>query len=288
VWGCFGEEKMKVLIIGVGGVGGYLAYKLIKCGYNIDVWATEKTNEKIKKDGLIIQDVDKKEIVYPNVRIEGIYDVIFITTKSYSLDEVLKTIKSHYNKDTRIVPILNGVGHFEKFKNIDAKVVKACIYILSNKEDINFIYKKTNLFYLCVEDDKILKELFNKCDLKVKFSDKIEKDIWKKYLFISVFATLQSFYQKPTGWIMENKIDEVEKFIDEVIKIARDFGIDLASEKEKVLNQARNIPYNSKMSMQLDFERGNKTEVDNITGFLAKRSEFIRKYYEGLKKNGNF
>lgn len=280
---------MKILIVGVGGVGGYLAYKLIKCGYDIDVFATSKTNEMIRKNGLKVIDVDKEDTVFPNVGIKGVYDVIFITTKAYHLDKVLEEIKGHYNIHTRIVPVLNGIGHFEKFKNINAKFIKACIYILSNKADINVIHKKTSLFYLCLEDDEVLKNLFKPCrDLRVKFSKEIDKDIWKKYLFISTFATLQSFYKKPTGWIMEHKREEVEKFLDEVIKIAKFYGADLKEEKEKVIKQALNIPYESKMSMQIDFEKGEKTEVDNITGFLASKSEFIKKLYEGLKLRQSF
>ncbi len=275
---------MRIAVIGIGGVGGYLAYKLIKCGFDVDVLATKETNEIIKKEGLKIIDVDKENIVFPKVGLDGVYDVIFITTKSYNLVEVLKEIKGHFDKHTRVVPILNGIGHFEKFKNLDAKLIKACIYILSNKKDKNIIYKKTPLFYLCIEDDEVMREIFKNCDLKVKFSKNIDKDIWKKYLFISTFATLQSYYQKPTGWIMEHKKDEVEKFLDEVIKIAKEEGIDLKDEKEKVIKQALNIPYESKMSMQIDFEKKYKTEVDNITGFLAKRSEFIKKYYDLLAR----
>jgi len=274
---------MRILVIGVGGVGGYLAYRLIKCGRDVTIHATQKTIEKIKKEGLKIIDVDKEDVVYPTTELNGIYDVIFVTTKSYNIDDVLPVIEKHSDKNTRVVPILNGIGHFEKFKDLKAKIIKACIYILSNKKDINVIYKKTPLFYLCVEDDEIIKKVFDGCDLKVKFSKEIEKDIWKKYLFISTFATLQSFYQKPTGWVMQEKRDEVEKFLDEVIKIAKTKGINLEDEKEKVIKQALNIPYESKMSMQIDFEKGQKTEVDNITGFLAKESEFINRYYERLK-----
>ncbi len=271
---------MKVAVVGVGGVGGYLAYKLIKCGVDVDILATKKTNEVIKKEGLKVIDVDKEEVVFPKVGLRGVYDVIFVTTKSYHLDEVLKEIKGHYNKNTRIVPILNGVEHFEKFKNLDAKIVKACIYILSNKIGINIIHKKTPLFYLCVEDDEVLRKIFEGCDLKVKFSKEIKRDIWKKYLFIATFATLQSYYQKPTGWIMEKKRDEVERFLDEVLRIAKEEGVDLEGEKAKVIKQALNIPYESKMSMQIDFEKNSRTEVDNITGYLAKRSKLIEKYYK--------
>ena len=265
---------MKILVIGPGGVGGYLAYKLKKCGNFVSVLGSRGEVNKLK-----IKDVDKIEEIEFD-KLDEKYDIVFVTTKSYHLDDVIKILPKFLKRESIVVPILNGVGHFEKFKNFNLK--KACIYILSNKED-DLIYKKTPLFYLCVEDDEKLRKIFKNCDLKVKFSDNIDKDIWKKYLFISTFATLQSYYQKPTGWIMEEKRDEVEKFLDEVIKIAKEKGIDLSDEKERVIKQALNIPYNSKMSMQIDFENKNKTEIDNITGFLAKKSEFINSFYEKLK-----
>ncbi len=275
---------MRVLIIGAGGVGGYLAYKLIKCGVDVTIKARGSHLEAIEKNGLKVIDVDREDIIHPKTNLQGIYDIIFITTKSYHLDSAIKQIKPFINENSRITPILNGIGHFEKFENLNAKLIKACIYILSNIKEDGVIYKKTPLFYLCLEDNESLKEIFKNCtDLKVKFSQNIKQDIWKKYLFIATFATLQSFYQKPTGWIMEEKRDEVETFIDEVVKIAKDEGIDLQAEKEKVIKQALNIPYNSKMSMQIDFEKGHKTELDNLTGYLAKKSEFINRYYQKLK-----
>ena len=265
---------MKILVIGPGGVGGYLAFSLKKCGKRVSVLGSRGEVKKLK-----IKDVEKiEEIEFDEVN--GKYDIVFVTTKSYHLDEVIKILPKFIKKDSIIVPVLNGIGHFEKFKGFNYK--KACIYILSNKEN-GIIHKKTPLFYLCLEDNEKLRKVFEGCNLKIKFSDNIDKDIWKKYLFISTFATLQSFYSKPTGWIMKNKKDEVDKFLDEVIRIAKEEGIDLSSEKEKVIKQALNIPYNSKMSMQIDFENKEKTEVENITGFLAEKSEFINSFYEKLK-----
>ena len=266
---------MKILIIGPGGVGGYLAYKLKKCGNFVSVLGSRG-----EVRSLSVKDVDKIEDIEFD-ELNGKYDIVFVTTKSYHLDKVIKNLSKFLKSDTLVVPILNGVGHFEKFRGFNVK--KGCVYILSNKEN-GIIHKKTPLFYLCLEDDKRLREIFEGCDLKVKFSKEIEKDIWKKYLFISTFATLQSFYQKPTGWIMEVKRDEVDRFLDEVEAIAKEEGIDLSMEKEKVIKQALNIPYNSKMSMQIDFENSNMTEVDNITGYLAKRSKFIDNFYKQLKE----
>ena len=276
---------MRILIVGAGGVGGYLAGKLLECKKDVSLMLTPQTEKVVKQNGLKIIDVDKEFTVYPNLDLKGVYDVVFVTTKYYHLDEVIEKIKQYVNENSVIVPILNGVAHFEKFKKLNAKTLKACIYILSNKKSSGVIHKKTPLFYLCVEDNEKIREVFNGCDLKVKFSKNIDEDIWKKYLFISTFATLQSYYMKPTGWIMEQKRDEVEKFLDEVIKIAKEFGIDLKNEKEKVIKQALNIPYESKMSMQIDFENNYPTEVETLTGFLAEKSEFINIFYKSLKKS---
>jgi 2-dehydropantoate 2-reductase len=273
---------MKILIVGAGGVGGYLAGKLLECKKNVTLLATPKTEEIIKTNGLKIIDVDREFTVYPKLELSGIYDVVFITTKYYDLDSVIEEIKPYINKNTVVVPVLNGIAHFEKLKKLNAEILKACIYILSNKKERGVIHKKTPLFYLCVQDNDKIREVFKNCDLKVKFSKNIDEDIWKKYLFISTFATLQSFYMKPTGWIMENRRNEVEKFLDEAIRIAKEYGVDLKDEKEKVIKQALNIPYESKMSMQIDFEKGNNTELETITGYLAKKSKFIDGYYKEL------
>jgi len=274
---------MRVLIAGSGGVGGYLAGELIRCGRDVTLLTTPKSREKIKKDGLKIIDVDKEYTVYPKLDLNGVYDVVFVTTKYYSLEDVIEMLKPHVNAQTAVVPILNGISHIEKFSVLNAKILKSCIYILSNKKENGVIHKKTPLFYLCVEDDEKLRDVFKGCDLKVKFSKNIDEDMWKKYLFISTFATLQSVYQKPTGWIMEHKRDEVEKFIDEVVRIAGEYGVNLKEEKNRVINQALNIPYESKMSMQIDFEQKHPTELETITGFLASKSGFIKKYYDLLK-----
>jgi 2-dehydropantoate 2-reductase len=271
---------MRILIIGAGGVGGYLAGNFAKNGIDVTLFATPKTNKFIAKNGLKIKDVDKEFSICIKTKLSGIYDVIILAVKAYNLDDVLEIIKKHSNKNTIVLPLLNGVGHFEKLK---FNLKKGCIYIVSHKKDINFIEKKSPLFYLCYEKDEKLDTLFSKTDLKVKSSENIDVDVWKKYLFIATFATLTSYYQKPMGWVIENREDEVIEFVKRMLNLAKNLGINLDEKKEieKIIKQAKNIPYDSKTSMQIDFEKGNKTELENLVGFL-KNDEFIAKFYKKL------
>jgi 2-dehydropantoate 2-reductase len=272
---------MRILIIGAGGVGGYLAGNFAKNGIDVTLFATPKTNKFIAKNGLQIKDVKEEYSVCVKTKLSGVYDVIILAVKAYNLDDVLEIIKTHSDENTIVLPLLNGVGHFEKLKKFNIK--KGCIYIVSHKKDINFIEKKSPLFYLCYEKDEKLDELFSKTDLKVKSSENIDIDVWKKYLFIATFATLTSYYKNSMGWVIENKEYEVIEFVKRMINLAKNLGIELDENREieKIIKQAKNIPYDSKTSMQIDFEKNNKTELENLVGFL-KNDEFITKYYQKL------
>ena len=270
---------MKVLVVGAGGVGGYLAGIFAKSNIDVTLFATPKTNEFIKKNGLKIIDTNEEFSICVKTSLNGIYDIIIIAIKSYHLDDISPILEKHSDKNTIILPLLNGVAHFEKLKNFNLK--KGCIYIVSHKSDINEITKKSDTFYLCYETDEKLDTLFSKTSLKVKSSENIDNDIWKKYLFIATFATLTSFYKQPMGWVIENKEDEVIEFVKRMIKLAP-IKFDEEKEISRIIKQAKNIPYNSKTSMQIDFEKGNKTELDNLVGYL-KNDEFINKYYQELK-----
>ena len=269
---------MKVLVIGAGGVGGYLATKFVQCGIDTTLFATPKTNEFIAKNGLQVTGVEELSVCI-KTKLQGIYNIIIITTKSYHLDDIIPILEKHSNQDTIVLPLLNGVGHFEKLKNFNLK--KGCIYIVSHKKDINVIEKKTDTFYLCYEKDEKLDKLFSKCNLKTKSSENIDSDIWKKYLFIATFATLTSYYKKPMKWVVDNKEDEVIEFIKRMINLAP-IKFDTDKEIARIIKQAKNLPENSKTSMQIDFEKENQTELENLVGFLAK-DEFINKYYQELK-----
>jgi 2-dehydropantoate 2-reductase len=273
---------MRILVLGAGGVGGYLAGVMTKEGMDVTLFATKNTNNYIKQSGLIIKDVDGEFVVYPKTDLDGVYDVVIVATKSYHLKEIFPILKDYTNKKTVVLPLLNGVGHFEKLKDFNVK--KGCIYIVSHKIDTNIIHKKADTFYLCYEKDALLDELFSKLPLKVKSSKKIDFDIWKKYLFIATFATLTSYYGRPMGWVVEQKEEEVKEFVKRMVLLANQNGIamDAKQEIEKVLKQAKNIPYDSKTSMQIDFENKNETELENLVGYL-KNDEFISKFYQKLK-----
>ncbi len=300
---------LKIGIVGVGGVGGYIGAKLIQKGLaEITLFARGKSYETIK-NGLKVIDCGDEFVVRPkniinteNDKSHEIFDIIFITTKSYSFKDISKVISLHVDENTLIIPLSNGVNHKAELGEYikKATVLDGCVYVLSNIKEAGVIEKKAPTFYLVLGDYKnrfqdrlqALVDILNQSELKSKLSQKIEYDCWTKYLLISSFATLTSYFKAPMGFIIEKKTDLLRDVLEEIKNVANAQGIDIGEKEiEKTIKQVQNVPYNSKTSMQIDFENHNKTELESISGYIvntAKKSgvkaDNMKMMYEELSK----
>jgi len=291
---------LKIAIVGLGGVGGYIGGKLAKSRENITFIARGKQLEAIEQNGLKVIDNEDEFIVRPTLLTENpkdiVFDVIFICLKSYDYNS-LGFLQKNIDKDTIVIPLSNGVNNPEELKKyLNGNILNGCIYILSNIKEAGVIYRYSNTFYLLFgssESDKAkeLEKILNRAGLKSKLSSSIDYNVWKKYLFISTFASLTSYHKASIGYVVESKLDEVKLYLKELKSLADKLKIGLnESDFENVITQAKNIPYDSTTSMQLDFKASRRSEVDNLTGFIVKKSKefdlktpFIEKIYQELR-----
>ncbi len=301
---------LKIGIIGVGGVGGYIGAKLIQKGLaEVTLFTRKKSFDYIEKNGLKVIDCGNEFVVHPKKMINTeddssreIFDIIFITTKSYSFKDISKVINLHVDENTLVIPLSNGVNHKVELSEYikKATILDGCVYILSNIKETGIIEKKAPTFYLLLGDYKnrfqdsltALVDVLNQSDLKSKLSQKIEYDCWTKYLLISSFATLTSYFEEPMGFIVEKKMDLLKDVLEEIKNVANAQGIDIGKKEiEKTIKQVQNIPYNSKTSMQIDFENQNKTELESISGYIVNaaqksgvKANNMKMMYEELSK----
>ncbi len=291
---------MRIAILGVGGVGGYIGAKLKLRGKDEITFITRgRQLEAIKKNGLKLIDENEEYTIEPdfitdNPKNLGIFDFIIIAVKSYDLLHALELINSNISRKTVLLPLLNGVGHDKEIKEIykEAKVLNGCIYILSNIKSPGIIKKYGGVFNLIfgttefsLESLANIKKLFDNAKLKNRLTDDIEFETWKKYLLISAYASLTSYYKKPMGYIVKNHLEELEEILTEIKNVANEKGIPLENKNiEKIILQAKNIPYNSKTSMQLDFEKGKKTELEALCGYIVKEAKNLNITVPIMKK----
>ncbi len=295
---------MKIAVVGIGGVGGYIGAKLIKSDLaDIRLFAKKRQKEAIEKEGLKIIDNDDRFVVkadFSPLKKDEVFDAVFLATKSYGLKDACESIKEFIDENSVIITLSNGVGHKERVKEYlqQGIVCDGCVYIVSHKKSDTLIVKNSSLFYLIFGDENVndkmkkVAEILNKSSLKTKLSEDAKRKCWEKYLFISVFATMSSYFGEPMDVVFKKYPDILNETLLEIKAVANATGIDINEDDlKKVIKQAQNLPKNSKTSMQLDFEKNRKTELESLSGYIVKKAnEFqikasnMKKMYDALKK----
>ena len=260
---------MKIAVVGGGGVGGYLAAKLSQV-CDVDLISSST------KELILIENGQPQKVelpIYSTPPRGTIYDGVIFAVKSFVLEEAAKKMLPHIDEHTLILPLLNGIEPYHQLKKLlpKGKLLKGAIYIISNKTPRGIEVKGKGA--MVVSEPSELAECLERAGIKVKTPKDIDKAIWQKYLFIAATAALTTLYDADFGTISSEHLNEFRELLEEIVHIAQLKGIELTQEDiQRAMELLQKSPPHSKTSMQLDFEKGNCGELENLIGFLAKNS----------------
>ncbi len=287
---------MRIAVVGLGGVGGYLAAMFAKSALDVVGFARGKHLAAIEAHGItVVEDETQWSVPLNAVELnaaEGYFDVVMFCVKSYDLVDAYEKMAPHIDKNSILLSFANGVNNGETLRKLsNAVVLDSCVYILSHVEKAGVIRKKGKVFAAVFggdDTDAVQKvaSLFEKAGLRYKTPSDIRTALWKKYIFIAAFATLTSYYDKSIGYIYEHHYEEAKALLEEIAAFAKESeGVEIGAEVQKALDTAAKVPYDSSTSMHLDFQNHKKVELESLSGYVKK--PLMQKYYEALKKRAD-
>ena len=287
---------MRVAVVGLGGVGGYIAASFAKAGIDVTGFGRGEHLAVIQRDGIIIVEDEEQWSVHLNAKelreAEGIYDVVLFCVKSYDLQESCEALREHINEQSVVLSFSNGVNNGEILRECSrSRVLDGAVYILSHIEKAGVIRKKGKVFAAVFggKDTNAVEEvaaLFEEAGLRYKTPANIKEALWKKYIFIAAFASLTSYYDKPIKQVYEENKEEAKALLREIAAVAKEEGVDIDEEVQKSLDVASKLPKDASSSMHLDFQNGKKSELESLSGFIAKKegvdTPLMEKIYRAL------
>ena len=305
------NNKTRVLIVGIGGVGGYfggLLAKQYEDSKDIEIIfiARGEHLQKIKSEGLKVIKGNTEFTAFPTLATDdfaeaGPADYIILCTKSYDLEETTAQLKPCLTKDTIIIPLLNGVNNAERIRTIlpSHTVLDGCAYIVSHIKApgvIENIGNTQKIFFGLdnTSDEKftLLEKIMKEAGVEATLSQNISTIIWTKFIFISAIATATSYYDKPVGEVAEKHADVLFNLIEEVKQIALAKNIQIDHDTTaKTLHRLKNVPYRNTTSMQRDFKSEKPhTELESLTQYVIRAGQKLdiptptyQKLYDSLK-----
>ncbi|WP_418408448.1 ketopantoate reductase family protein [Blautia sp.] len=305
-------EDKKIAVIGIGGVGGYVAGMLAKAYPHVTMVARGARGESIRENGLVLHSDYKGEIVakperVASVREMGQQDYIFICVKNYSLEDVCENIRDMVTDDTVIIPVMNGVDPGEKIRSLIGRgmVVDSLIYTVAFANADFSISQQDTFTWLCIgiknadqgQQEKVTQvaEILKGADIDYKDDGDIEVEIWRKYILNCAFNVMTAFYDNTIGELRRDpvKAQQYETLVWEAASVGRAKGVALTDEHiQEVIHKFRHVHAdNATSSLQRDFQICKKqTELETFSGYIVQEAKRLgvsiplsEEMYQGLK-----
>lgn len=309
--GSMAKDK-KVAVVGVGGVGGYLAGMLGTVCPHLTLAARGKRKESLEEKGLVLHSDYhgerniRPEKVVPVAEME-MQDYIFVCVKNYSLEEVCREMKPAVGEHTVIIPVMNGVNPGERArKSMDkGTVVDALIYIVAFANADYSITQQGDFARLCIgiqnadeEEKQKVKEvsaLLREADIDHEAVEEIQVEIWRKYILNCAYNVETAYYDNTIGQLRSDpvKAAEYEGLVAEACQVAHRKNIAITQEHvDAILRRFyEELAEDSTSSLQRDVRAGKKGEVETFGGYIVREAEkegievpISRRMYEKLAK----
>lgn len=280
---------MRILIVGAGAIGGYFGGRLLEKGEDVTFLVREKRKTQLEETGLKLNSVNGDSRLIPKLitakNAGGPFDVIIISTKAYQLSEAVENARPFVGQETMILPLLNGISHIniliEAFG--DEAVIGGLCFIESTLDESGTIIQTSPINQLVYGErtgektERIMKlqKVFEGTKADFVFSEKINQDMWHKYLFITAMSGITTMMESPIGPIRE--LETGQRTIASLIKELTAIMFEIGAPVKKTIAQEQIDRINlmapgMKSSMQRDVEKRLPIEADHLQGYLLQKA----------------
>jgi 2-dehydropantoate 2-reductase len=280
---------MKTLVLGAGGIGGYFGGRLAEAGRDVTFVVRPGRREQLARDGLVIESPNgNAKVPVKTVLAEELkpgYDAILFTCKAYDLDSAMDAIAPAVSGNAAIVPLLNGLAHFDA---LDARFGRD--RVMGGTAQINAMLRKDGVV---VNGDSLHRIIFGERDRKEtdrakalaaefagtkcesKLSPDIEQELWEKIVFLSALAAATCLFRGNVREIMAapGGKEAMLRLLKANTEIATKAGRPPRAAVIQSATERLTDPEGLwSASMMRDMEAGNRVEADHIVGWMLRKA----------------
>ena len=280
---------MRVLVVGVGSIGSWLAERFVASGADVSILARGEHGSAIASRGLRL--TGTREVHVPADRLKPYdpaqrYDRVVLTTKCQDLERALDSVRAALSPDTQLVTTQNGVDAEEICAGFAARerIVAGVAYV-------NAFIQEPGVVCMIGKGRMAVGNWWlaeNRCALEVqtwleeagiptKTREDIRRAKWNKLCWNAVFNPFCLLTRSTVGQVRYNP--ELKALGADVLAEIRavadreNVGIDpdILDPRFKPVDPQGSGILESRTSMWSDFLRGRPTEIDFLNGAVVRR-----------------
>jgi 2-dehydropantoate 2-reductase len=282
---------MRVAVIGAGGIGGLYGGLLARAGHDVSLLARGQHLRGIQQRGLRVQSAQfgtfsvTPAAASDDPRDLGLSDLVLFAVKTYDLDEGARAAQQILAPDACLLTFQNGVDAPDRVAEVlgQDRVLIGTTGLETTILEPGVIGHLSPTHYVTVgalhgpPSPRVghVVETLRGAQINASEVPDGHRALWEKAWILLPMATLTSVCRAPIGPIRELPETQrlVDQLIDEVSAVARAYGYDLPEASARARTVISGWAYDGKASMARDFERGNRTELEALTGALVRLAD---------------
>jgi 2-dehydropantoate 2-reductase len=283
---------MRVAVIGAGGIGGLYGALLARAGHDVCFLARGQHLRAIQQGGLRVQSAQFGEFTVQAAASDnpadlrpGTADLVLFAVKTYDLEQAAPAARLLLAPDGCLLTFQNGVDAPDRLaETIDAeRVLIGTTGLETTILEPGLIGHLSNSHYVFVgalhgpptPGVAAVVETLQAAGINASEAADGHRALWEKAYVLLPMATITSVCQAPIGPIRDLPETRalLEALLDEVMAVASTYGYALPEARQRAHGIIFGWAYDGKASMARDFERGNRTELEALTGQLVRMAD---------------
>lgn len=279
---------MRIAILGAGGVGGYFGAVLARSGNDVTLLARGAHLAAIRERGLAIRG-ERESFTLPLLATDDPAalagaELVLVAVKSYSLGEVAPIARTLADDGAMIVPLLNGVEAADSLAAMGvprSQILGGLTMVSAAKREPGVIDVAGWQSHITIgEFDGSLSPRAQRAGLAlegagidVTVSEHIDVALWRKFNMLCAMAAACGMARSDVHGIRDVPLGHrlIERAVSEIAAVGRALGVAIPAEQEvETMRRIDSLPGTMKPSFLLDLERGGPTELDVLSGAVAR------------------
>jgi 2-dehydropantoate 2-reductase len=279
---------MRIVVIGVGGVGGYFGARLAQAGEEVTFIARGDTLRALRENGLRVESADGDMLIQPAQATDdpatvGPVDLVLLAVKGWQAPEAIESMRPLMGPETLALPLLNGVEAPDQLAVVygQERVAGGLCGLFGWIVAPGHIRNGMPQPFISIgmldnthnERLERLRAAYERVGVRATIADDVRAALWEKLLFVGPFGGVGAVTRAPAG--VFRSLPETRALLEgamtEVIEVARAQGSVLA---EDAMTRAFAIvdssPEEATASMQRDILAGRPSELESQIGVVVR------------------
>lgn len=280
---------MKIAMMGSGGVGGFFGGRLAKAGHDVTFIARGTHLAAMREHGLTIENEPQGDLHVPGVRVTddpasiGPVDLVILSVKLWDTESAALQVQPIVGPATAVLSLQNGVIKDDIMRRVfgDAAVMGGVCYVASHISRPGVIHQTGTMQRIVVGEydgrrstrAEDLHAALASSGVTAELSDDVRRSIWEKFVFLVGLSATTTSMRRTLGPIRSNPQTRafLHDIIREVVAVGRAHGVALPADfADNRMAFGDTLPADMTSSMHHDLEKGNRLEVEWLSGGVVK------------------